>query len=123
MARYRRINIDGQSLYKTETRKVAAASLPGTFACMFSTLPSAKVWVLLTPFLLVTPHLVTTWKKAANWQSCVLRALTPKTPRSSWAQMVRGRLPTLTPTPFSATARTMQLSQPALPTLSACASA
>lgn len=32
MARYRRINIDGQSLYKTETRKVAAESLPGTFA-------------------------------------------------------------------------------------------
>lgn len=31
MARYRRINIDGQSLYKTETRKVAAESLPGTF--------------------------------------------------------------------------------------------
>lgn len=31
MARYRRVNIDGQSLYKTETRKVAAASLPGTF--------------------------------------------------------------------------------------------
>lgn len=28
MARYRRVNIDGQSLYKTETRKVAAASLP-----------------------------------------------------------------------------------------------
>lgn len=31
MARYRRVNIDGQSLYKTETRKVAAESLPGTF--------------------------------------------------------------------------------------------
>ncbi|WP_193160738.1 gp53 minor capsid family protein [Citrobacter youngae] len=31
MARYRRINIDGQSLYKTETRKVATESLPGTF--------------------------------------------------------------------------------------------
>lgn len=31
MARYRRINIDGQSMYKTETRKVAAESLPGTF--------------------------------------------------------------------------------------------
>lgn len=30
MARYRRVNIDGQSLYKTETRKVAVASLPGT---------------------------------------------------------------------------------------------
>ena len=32
MARYRRINIDGQSLYKTETRATAAALLPGTAA-------------------------------------------------------------------------------------------
>lgn len=32
MARYRRINIDGQSLYKTETRVTAAALLPGTAA-------------------------------------------------------------------------------------------
>ena len=32
MSRYRRVNIDGQSLYKTETRKVAADTLPGTFA-------------------------------------------------------------------------------------------
>ncbi|MBV7482519.1 hypothetical protein [Bordetella sp. BOR01] len=32
MSRYRRINIDGQSLYKTETRVTAAALLPGTFA-------------------------------------------------------------------------------------------
>ncbi|WP_142501274.1 hypothetical protein [Klebsiella sp. 2680] len=32
MARYRRVNIDGQSLYKTETRKTAAALLPGTAA-------------------------------------------------------------------------------------------
>lgn len=31
MARYRRVNIDGQSLYRTETRKVASALLPGTF--------------------------------------------------------------------------------------------
>lgn len=31
MSRYRRVNIDGQSLYKTETRKLAAALLPGTF--------------------------------------------------------------------------------------------
>ena len=31
MPRYRRVNIDGQSLYKTETRKVATESLPGTF--------------------------------------------------------------------------------------------
>lgn len=30
MARYRRINIDGQSLYKTETRVVAADTIPGT---------------------------------------------------------------------------------------------
>lgn len=30
MARYRRINIDGQSLFKTETRVVAADTLPGT---------------------------------------------------------------------------------------------
>lgn len=32
MARYRRINIDGKSLFKTETRTVTAAILPGTFA-------------------------------------------------------------------------------------------
>lgn len=32
MARYHRVNIDGQSLYKTETRVAAAALLPGTFA-------------------------------------------------------------------------------------------
>jgi hypothetical protein len=32
MARYRRVNIDGQSLYKTETR-AAAALLPGTGCC------------------------------------------------------------------------------------------
>lgn len=32
MARYRRVNIDGQSLYKTETRVAVAALLPGTAA-------------------------------------------------------------------------------------------
>lgn len=32
MSRYRRVNIDGKSLYKTETRIAAAALLPGTFA-------------------------------------------------------------------------------------------
>ena len=32
MARYRRVNIDGKSLFKTETRKTAAALYPGTFA-------------------------------------------------------------------------------------------
>lgn len=32
MPRYRRVNIDGQSLYKTETRVTAAALLPGTAA-------------------------------------------------------------------------------------------
>ncbi|HHE5806206.1 TPA: hypothetical protein ACPE0E_002559 [Klebsiella michiganensis] len=32
MARYRRVNIDGQSLYKTETRKTASALLPGAAA-------------------------------------------------------------------------------------------
>ena len=31
-SRYRRVNIDGQSLYKTETRTTAAALLPGTAA-------------------------------------------------------------------------------------------
>lgn len=31
MPRYRRVNIDGKSLYKTETRKTAAALYPGTF--------------------------------------------------------------------------------------------
>lgn len=30
MSRYRRVNIDGKSLYKTETRTMAAALLPGT---------------------------------------------------------------------------------------------
>lgn len=32
MSRYRRVNIDGQSWAKTETRTTAAALLPGTFA-------------------------------------------------------------------------------------------
>lgn len=36
MARYRRVNIDGQSYYKTETRTTAAALLPGTFAVINS---------------------------------------------------------------------------------------
>lgn len=36
MARYRRVNIDGQSLYKTETRATAAALLPGTAAVINS---------------------------------------------------------------------------------------
>ena len=36
MARYRRVNIDGKSLYKTETRKTAAALYPGTFAVINS---------------------------------------------------------------------------------------
>lgn len=31
-SRYRRVNIDGQSLYKTETRTTAVALLPGTAA-------------------------------------------------------------------------------------------
>lgn len=31
-SRYRRVNIDGKSLYKTETRATAAALLPGTLA-------------------------------------------------------------------------------------------
>ena len=31
MARYRRVNIDGKSLFKTETRKTAALMYPGTF--------------------------------------------------------------------------------------------
>lgn len=36
MARYRRVNIDGQSLYKTETRATADALLPGTAAVINS---------------------------------------------------------------------------------------
>lgn len=32
MSRYRRVNIDGKSLYKTETRLAAADLKPGTFA-------------------------------------------------------------------------------------------
>lgn len=36
MPRYRRVNIDGQSLYKTETRVTAAALYPGTFAVIDS---------------------------------------------------------------------------------------
>jgi hypothetical protein len=35
--RYRRVNIDGKSLYKTETRKADAALLPGTFAVINAT--------------------------------------------------------------------------------------
>lgn len=31
MSRYRRVNIDGKSTFKTETRLMAAALLPGTF--------------------------------------------------------------------------------------------
>ena len=31
MSRYHRVNIDGKSLFKTETRLMAAALLPGTF--------------------------------------------------------------------------------------------
>lgn len=34
---YRRVNIDGKSLYKTETRVTAAALLPGTFAVIDAT--------------------------------------------------------------------------------------
>lgn len=37
MPRFRRINIDGDSLMKTETRRTAAALLPGTFAYIDST--------------------------------------------------------------------------------------
>lgn len=36
MSRYRRVNIDGKSLYKTETRTTAAALLPGTAAVINS---------------------------------------------------------------------------------------
>lgn len=36
MARYRRVNIDGQSLYKTETKIAAAELLPGTAAVINS---------------------------------------------------------------------------------------
>lgn len=36
MPRYRRVNIDGKSLYKTETRTTAAALLPGTAAVINS---------------------------------------------------------------------------------------
>jgi hypothetical protein len=35
-SRYRRVAIDGQTLYKTETRLTAAALLPGTFAVINS---------------------------------------------------------------------------------------
>lgn len=35
-SRYRRVNIDGKSLYKTETRTTAAALLPGTAAIINS---------------------------------------------------------------------------------------
>jgi len=35
--RYRRVNIDGQSLYKTETYPVEAATLPGTFCILDTT--------------------------------------------------------------------------------------
>lgn len=44
MARYRRINIDGKSLFKTETRIALAAILPGTFA----TLNASEQWIPAT---------------------------------------------------------------------------
>lgn len=46
MARYRRVNIDGQSLYKTETRATAAALLPGTAAVINSSDQFAQATVL-----------------------------------------------------------------------------
>ncbi|GKX40434.1 hypothetical protein SOASR014_41730 [Pectobacterium carotovorum subsp. carotovorum] len=53
MARYRRVNIDGDSLFKTETRKTAAAYFPGTFVVINSsnlfaqgTTPVGRMYVL-----------------------------------------------------------------------------
>lgn len=48
MSRYRRVNIDGDSLFKTETRIMAAALLPGTFVVIdvngeFAVAPSGTV--------------------------------------------------------------------------------
>lgn len=53
MPRYRRVNIDGQSLYQTETRKLAAALNPGTFVVINAsnlfaqaTTPVGRMYVL-----------------------------------------------------------------------------
>ncbi|CFR14930.1 hypothetical protein [Yersinia frederiksenii] len=53
MARYRRVNIDGDSLFKTETRKTAAALYPGTFVVISgsklfaqATTPVGRMYVL-----------------------------------------------------------------------------
>lgn len=48
MSRYRRVNIDGKSMFKTETRLAAVALMPGTFAYIdvddkFAVAPSGNV--------------------------------------------------------------------------------
>lgn len=47
MARYRRVNIDGQSLYKTETKIAAAELLPGTAAVINSSGQFAQATALV----------------------------------------------------------------------------
>ncbi|CFB70207.1 hypothetical protein N4219_09735 [Yersinia enterocolitica] len=53
MSRYRRVNIDGDSLFKTETRKTAAALYPGTLVVINgsklfaqATTPVGRMYVL-----------------------------------------------------------------------------
>lgn len=140
MARYRRVNIDGQSLNKTETRKVAAASLPGTFVTIngddefaVAAATVGRLYVLDPAFsegLGITDSIPAGHSTSGNYVEegrelailCPAGTYAKDTPIKLGANG-RGRLPTLTPTPFSATARTMQLSLPVLPILSACASA
>ncbi len=140
MARYRRVNIDGQSLYKTETRKVAAASLPGTFVTIngddefaVAAATVGRLYVLDPAFsegLGITDSIPAGHSTSGNYVEegrelailCPAGTYAKDTPIKLGANG-QGRLPTLTPTPFLATARTMQPSLPALPTLSACASA
>lgn len=57
MARYRRVNIDGQSLYKTETRIAAIDLLPGTAAVIntesefdLPQAPTGRIYVIETAY-------------------------------------------------------------------------
>ncbi len=124
MSRYRRVNIDGQSLYKTETRLAAAALLPGTFAVINGDdkfaqaaatvgrlyvidCATTRAWASATPFPLAIPPSATTSRRAASWPSCARPAPMPRTRPSSWAPTAWEPLPRTTPTWCWATARTM----------------
>jgi hypothetical protein len=92
MPRYRRVNIDGQSLYKTETRTTAAALLPGTAATINSsdkfaqaTALTGRLYIIDVGYhqgLTITESIppvirlsATTSKKAVSWRcaACLVR--------------------------------------------------